>query len=113
MHELPVTEGILKIVVEEANKHNAQRVTRIRVKMGVLSDLLPDCINSYFEILSKGSIAEGAVIEVDKLPLKVKCKSCQNVSEIEIKSFRCPVCESQDLTIIHGNEFYIDSLEVE
>lgn len=113
MHELPVTEGILKIALEEANKHNAKKVTAIKIKMGVLSDLLPDCINSYFEILSKGSIAEDAVINVEKLPLMAKCNKCGATSEIEIRSFRCPKCSSQDMSIIQGNEFYIDSLEVE
>lgn len=113
MHELPITEGILKIALEEANRHKAQKVTAIRIKMGALSDLLPDCINSYFEILSKGTIAEDAVIMVEKLPLKARCNDCNTISEIEIRSFRCPNCSSQNMTIIQGNEFYIDSLEVE
>lgn len=113
MHELPVTQGILRIAAEEAAKHNAKRVSLIKVKVGLLTSILPECINYYFEILSKGTVAEGAVIEVEKLPLKVKCNNCGVLSEIEPKSFRCPECSSQDLTIVQGNEFYVDSLEVE
>lgn len=110
---MPVAQGILKIAVEEGEKHKVNKISLIRIKVGMLSDLIPECINNYFEILSRGTIAEGAVIEVDKLPLKARCHSCGEVSEIEVKSFRCPLCGSQDLSIIQGNEFYIDSLEAE
>lgn len=113
MHELPVAQGILKIAVEEGEKHKVNKISLIRIKVGMLSDLFPECINNYFELLSKGTIAEGAVIEVDKLPLKAKCNDCSEISEIEIKSFRCLKCSSQNLSIIQGNEFYIDSLEAE
>lgn len=113
MHELSVTEGILKIVEDEAVKHNVERISKIKIKMGVLSDLLPDCINYYFKIVSKNTVAEGAVIEIEKLPLKVRCNGCDSISNIEIRHFRCPACGSQDLKIIGGNEFYIDSMEAE
>jgi hydrogenase nickel incorporation protein HypA/HybF len=113
MHELSATESILKIVNEEAARHNVFKVTKIKIKMGVLSDLLPECINYYFEIISKNTVSEDAVIEIEKLPLKIRCNSCNAVSNIGIKHFRCPVCNSQDLKIIGGNEFYIDSMEVE
>lgn len=113
MHELSVTQGILNIVIDQAKKHEVKKISKIRIKMGVLSDLLPESINYYFSIISKDSIAEGSVIEVEKLPLKVCCKDCGHVSEIDIKKFRCLSCSGQNLKIIQGNEFYIDSLEVE
>lgn len=113
MHELPVTENILKIVLEEGKKHNVQKISKIKIKIGELSDLVPDCINYYFALFSKGSIAQEAIIEIEKLPLKVNCNSCGILSEIDIKSFRCPKCSSQDLKIISGREFYIDSMEVD
>jgi hydrogenase nickel insertion protein HypA len=113
MHELPITENILKISLEEAKKYDAKKISRINIKMGALSELLPECINYYFEIISKNTIAEGAVLNIEKIPLKIECTDCSNISEISIRSFRCPVCGSQKLKIIKGNEFYINSLEVD
>lgn len=113
MHELAATEGIIRIVNEEAEKRNIKNITKINIKMGVLSDLLPECINYYFEIASKDTAAEGAVLNIEKLPLKVNCKECGKTSEIDIRHFRCPECGSQSLKITGGNEFYIDSMEVE
>jgi len=103
MHELSVTEGILKIALEEAEKHNAKKINNIRVKMWEMSGLLPDCINYYFAIVSKDSIAADAVLEVEKLPVKIHCNNCNNCSRIAVRSFRCPVCGSQDLKVVQGN----------
>lgn len=113
MHELSVTESILRIAVDEAKKYNALKVLRINIKMGELSELLPECIDYYFKIVSKNTAAEHAVLNVEKIPFKINCRNCGTVSEINIRKFRCPICSSQDLKIIGGNEFYIDSLEVE
>ncbi len=113
LHELSVTENILKIAVDEAKKRKLKNILKINIRMGVLSDLLPECINYYFKIISKGTEAENACIVIEKLPLKVKCIDCGGESEIAVNNFRCPICSSQNLKIIQGNEFYIDSMEVE
>lgn len=113
MHELSITEGILKIAVEEGKAHDARKITGINIKMGVMSDLLPECINYYFDIISKGTIAEGAVLNIEKIPLKISCSDCNAVSCIDMRNFRCPGCGSQNIKILHGNEFYIDSLEAD
>lgn len=113
MHELSITEGILKIAVEEGKAHDAKKITGINIKMGVMSDLLPECINYYFDIISRDTIAEGAVLNIEKIPLKISCCECKNVSQIDMRNYKCPVCGSQNVKILHGNEFYIDSLEAD
>jgi hydrogenase nickel incorporation protein HypA/HybF len=113
MHELSITEGILKVVVNEAEKHKVKKVSVIKVKIGRLSDLMPDCINYYFDVISKGTIAEGAVIDIEKIPAKAECSDCGFLSNVDIRNFRCEKCGSQKLKIVQGNEFYIDSMEVD
>lgn len=113
MHELSITENILKIVIDEGKKNNVNKINTINIKMGALSELLPECINYYFDIISKGTIAEGALLKVNKLPLKVYCNHCKNISETDIRNFRCTLCKSQNVTIKQGNEFYVDSIDVE
>ena len=60
MHELAITEGIIQAAVPEALKHGAKRVLEIRLKIGELSGVIPECIQYYFDIASKGTIAENA-----------------------------------------------------
>lgn len=114
MHELPITESIIRIAVEEAERHNVTRINEIRLKIGELSGLVPECIQYYFDIASKGTKAEGALIKIDKMSIKMKCSSCgfSGAAEEFIDS-RCPECRSDNMKMIGGNEFYIDSMEVE
>lgn len=113
MHELSVTEGILRIAVDEGTKHNAKKVNRIKIKVGELTGLLPECISYYFDIISKNTIAEGAVLDIEKIPVKLKCSDCGSFTITDVRSFRCGSCGGQNLKIVEGNEFYVDSLEVD
>lgn len=114
MHELPVTESIVRIVDEEAKKHNSKKVNKILLKVGELSGLVPDCLQSYFDIASKGTLAEGAELKILKIPVTMGCLECG--FEVELKDLEdniCPNCSKSNLKIIHGNEFYIESMEVD
>ncbi len=113
MHELSVTEGILNFAVSEAKRLRVSRVTAIRLKLGALSGLVPDCIGLYFNMVSKGTPCEGAKLEFDRIPARIRCRDCEY--ETEITGFRliCPACASRRVDLIAGREAYIDSMEVE
>lgn len=113
MHELAVTEGILKICKEEQDKNNFKSIKEIRIRVGELTGLVPSCIDYYFQVISKGTIGEGARLIVEKLPIVIECKECQYTGEIGRGEYTCPRCNSYKITIKNGKEFYIDSLEVE
>jgi hydrogenase nickel incorporation protein HypA/HybF len=113
MHELSVTENIIRIAKEEAEKHNAVKVKEIRIKVGELSGLIPECIQFYFDIASEGTIAEGAVIKIEKIRISTRCNDCGFEEVLPSRRFNCSKCESFNIKIIGGNEFLIDSLEVE
>lgn len=113
MHELAVTEGILKICEEEYKKNNFKKINEIRIKVGELTGLVPNCIDYYFEIISSNTIAEGAKLIINKLPIKIHCKECSYEGEIGKGEYACPKCKSYSINIINGREFYVDSLEVD
>ena len=113
MHEFPITQSIVKISSEEAEKHGAARVLEVRIKVGEFSGLVPDCIQSYFDIVSKGTVAEGAVLKIEKIPISIKCEDCGFESGMNLKTFNCSKCGSFKVKITGGREFYIDSMEVE
>lgn len=114
MHELGITENIVRISVEEAEKNNALKITEIRIKVGRFSDLVPECIQQYFDVISEGTKAQGAILKIERLPLLIKCRNCNEQSEnFSNNNSICPLCGSDNIKIIGGREFYIDSLEVE
>lgn len=113
MHELSITESILKIAVSEAEKHNAQRVLRIKIKVGELSGVVPNLIQEYFNIVSRETIASSAELVIEKVPISIKCLDCNEEFRLDKFRLRCPKCSGINIKILSGREFYVDSLEVE
>lgn len=113
MHELSITEHLLRTCLQEAKKQGAVRIRTIRLTLGPFSGMEPECIQMYLDLLSEGTIAEGARVEASVLPLKVRCRDCSQESEITRSHIACPLCGSLKLQILSGKEFLIDSLEVD
>ncbi|MBR5543317.1 MAG: hydrogenase maturation nickel metallochaperone HypA [Oscillospiraceae bacterium] len=113
MHELAITEGIMEAAVPEAKRHGAKKILEIRLKIGELSGVLPECIQEYFNIVSRGTIAEGARLAVEKIPVTIECRDCGYDGEIPKRKIHCPSCGSSEIKIKSGREYFVDSLEVE
>ena len=113
MHELAITEGIIDAAVPEAIRHGATRILEIRLKIGELSGVFPQYIQECFDIASAGTIAEGAKLVVERIPVSIRCEDCGFEGVIDRKKIRCPQCGGSALKIIGGREYYVDSLEVE
>ena len=113
MHELSITEHLLDHCIREAEAQNASRIRTIRLCIGQLRGIVPDCIQLYLDMLSEGTIAEGAQIEAEFLPVKVLCRDCGMEGEITPHHLSCPHCGGLSLKILSGKEFYIKSMEVD
>jgi hydrogenase nickel incorporation protein HypA/HybF len=113
MHEYPVAKQILKIALNTAQENKASKITKISLVVGELSGFIGESIQMYFNIISKGTIAENAEITVKPVKLKLKCSSCGKYFERKEYSFECPDCGGKgDLSDI-GKEFYIENIEIE
>ncbi len=116
MHELPVTESILKIVLKHAEMNNVQKVMTIRLQVGKLSDLEDDWIQRYFDYLSKGTVAEGAKLRIERTPIMIRCNACSASYEAEtgkIGDLACPACGEKDGTLLSGREYTVKEMEVQ
>ena len=113
MHELAITEGIIEAAVPEAVKAGAKRILEIRLRIGELSGVLPECLQAYFEIAAQGTSAEGARITWQRIPVAISCPDCGFEGDIYRRKIRCPQCGGTDFRIIRGREYYVDSLEAE
>ena len=113
MHELAITQSILDISKKAADEHGAKRVKSVRIMLGEYSGVVPQCIQDYFDVVSKDTVVEGAFLDIRRLPVVIRCHSCQKESRIDRLHVACPACGSTDLKLIQGREFYIESLEVE
>jgi len=113
MHELSITQNLLDIALEQARQHGATRVSRIRVVAGAMHNLVEDSMCFCFEILSKGTMAEGAALAVDIVPATASCRACGRRFELQLFDWRCPGCESREFDLVAGNELLVSEIEME
>jgi hydrogenase nickel incorporation protein HypA/HybF len=115
MHELSVTESILNIVVKHATANQAEKVLSISLKIGELTDLAGECIQHYFDYLSKNTIAEGAMLNIARSPVVFQCNDCQTTFQVSLKDsgkLVCSQCGGAKVVLVSGREFYIQHIEV-
>jgi hydrogenase nickel incorporation protein HypA/HybF len=113
MHELALTQSILRIVEEAAQGHEVKRVKEVRLKIGDYSGVVPQSLAYYFDLLSRDTVAAGAQLRLERLPLLMTCRSCRWQGEIDKHHIQCPQCGCIDLHLDQGREFYVESIEVE
>lgn len=115
MHELAITESILKIALKHAEADGAQRIVRINLRISELSDIVDEWVQRYFDYLSKDTVAEGATITIERLPVIFRCNACENNFQVDIRKIKdviCPACGGNGVEFVSGREFYIKDIEV-
>jgi hydrogenase nickel incorporation protein HypA/HybF len=113
MHELSVTESILEISLRHANNANAKRVTNLYLVIGQLASIVDDSVQFYWDIVSKGTIADGAILHFRRLPAKLACLDCNHQYNPDGNGFSCPNCNSDHVKVISGEEFFMEAIDVE
>jgi len=113
MHELSITQNILTIALEHADKHQAQRITAIRLVIGQLSSLVDDAIQFYWDIISDGTQAKGAQLVFQRLPARLQCQACGHSYPLNAQAYTCPHCGQDAAQVVGGQEFYIESIDIQ
>lgn len=113
MHELGVTENIVNIALAKAGEAQAGKVIKINLVVGELAGFVPDCIQFYFDSLSKDTIAQGATLRFESVPAELRCRDCSTIFRPQDTLWSCPKCGGRSVEIFKGRELYIESLEVE
>lgn len=113
MHELSVTESLLNLTLRHAQQANAKHVTDLNIVVGRLSSIVDDSVQFYWDIISKDTPAEGARLHFRRIPIELECLKCGHRYTPGEEDFACPQCKSEQIKILAGEEFYLDSIEVE
>jgi hydrogenase nickel incorporation protein HypA/HybF len=113
MHELSVTEGLIQVVSDEVKKKNLSKVTGITLVIGDLTSIIDDSVQFYFDILSKGTALQGAVLFFKRIMPEYECRECKHVFAGRYVGSMCPKCGGKTVIASKGQEFFIESIEVE
>jgi hydrogenase nickel incorporation protein HypA/HybF len=113
MHELTLAKCLIDLVSEEAADKGASRVTRIHVRLGVLAGIMRSLYTCYTTAI-RGTICEGAILELEEVPLTVHCPACDEVKAPRgLYSFRCPDCGTATHEVVTGREMQLVSIELD
>lgn len=113
MHEMSLMQGIFNIIEQTLAGHQVNKVTKVRLQIGVLTNAVPDSLRMCFDAFARGTKVEGAQLEIDLVPLLIECTACGQIRELAEPVFLCPNCAGPGVKILSGRELKIESLEVE
>ncbi len=111
MHELTATQRILDAALAEGRARGGQPLRVVRLQLGVLSGVTEDSIRFYWDLLTPGTAAAGARLEVERMPGRVECRGCGRVSDVDDDFPTCPACAGVDLVVLAGDGCAIEAVE--
>jgi hydrogenase nickel incorporation protein HypA/HybF len=111
MHEVSIVEGLIDIIRATAEQHGLTRIDKISLRIGTMRQIVPDALQFAFEIVGKGTVAEGAAIVITEISTRARCRKCGSEFTVEDYCFFCNLCGSGDVEVTEGKELYIDTLE--
>jgi len=122
MHEMPITQALLNMVLENAR---GRRVTDVYLQVGQMSPVVSDSVEVFFAYLSKDTLAEGARLHFKRVPLGMTCQDCRRTLDLSQwaaesahvimqRAFaRGCDCGSKNLRVTEGVRFGLVSVDVE
>lgn len=113
MHEYSIVQSLLNSCEEHAKKNSATKVTKVVVKIGVLSGVEPHLLQSAFDTFKQETMCDGAEFVINSQPLVLQCNDCKKEFESKKYEFKCKECESLNVRAIDGEEMYLMSLELD
>ena len=122
MHEFSFAYDIFKVAEATALKYNAKKISEVFLEIGELTLIVPELLRRSFEMATKGSIAEGANLNIKIVPGKVKCRECNEISEVSLSNeaqltglqlFKCSHCGSNNTEIVEGKKANVRNIKIQ
>lgn len=113
MHELGVTDQVLKHALRHAEDAGAPRISDVYLVLGQSSTITNESVQFYWDMLSKGTPAEGARLHFREVVLEMTCTDCGGRFSPGEQVANCPQCGGPRVNVVAGHEFYLEAIDVE
>lgn len=105
--------SVVRQVLEQSEKERATRVHRIKMRIGTFSGVVPEALRFAFEVLTQGTPAAGAVLEVEMVAARSTCARCGAEYEVrDLASLACPDCHGDSDGFRGGRQIELSEIEV-
>ena len=113
MHEVSIASELLTTIERVARESGGRRVRAVDLVVGELAGVDADALSFAFEIVSRGTIAEGAVVTVDRAPLLGACGACGLEGPGDLEALACAGCGGSPVRVTGGRELRLTSIDIE
>ncbi|MHC1727348.1 MAG: hydrogenase maturation nickel metallochaperone HypA [Syntrophobacteraceae bacterium] len=113
MHELSIAQSLLEIIADESQKHGLQRVNKVKLQIGAFASVVPESLTFCFELVSRDTVAAGAVVEIETVGIVARCDKCDSTFDVRDQVFVCPRCGDPAFELVSGRELSVMSIEGE
>jgi hydrogenase nickel incorporation protein HypA/HybF len=111
MHEASLMAEALRVAEASARQAGASRIHRLHLRVGRLSGVEPQALQLAFEALRPGTLAEGASLRIETVPVVCECTNCGRRFSPADYVFLCPLCGQLACRTLQGQELELVSLE--
>jgi hydrogenase nickel incorporation protein HypA/HybF len=113
VHELSIAQSMIDVACETATREGANHVIKLRARIGLLSGVAKTALQFSFELVAEGTACEGALLEIEDVPVTVMCPRCKAAQELQsLYSFCCPKCGTPTPEILTGRELEVTCVEL-
>lgn len=112
MHEVGIMDSTLQMAVDAAGKQGAKQIHELRMRIGEMSGVVPDALEFAFTVLTEGTIAEGAKLEIETVSPAARCAQCDVEYPVGPADYACPRCGLRSARLVRGKEIELVSMEV-
>jgi hydrogenase nickel incorporation protein HypA/HybF len=113
MHETSIVQNLLELIHEHLAAQGPVRVRTVRVRVGALAGVAAEAFRSAFASGVRGTIADGARLDLRATPVTAWCRACIADRQIATpQRLVCPVCGRPTPDLTGGHELELDWLEV-
>jgi hydrogenase nickel incorporation protein HypA/HybF len=109
VHELGLCEALLETVERHAA---GRRVTGVRLRVGVLHRVVGPAMDQAFSLVSAGTVADGARVDLVVVPVRVACLGCGHQASSSDPLAVCSACGGTELELDGGDELILESIQL-
>jgi len=108
MLDLIKQEQIINEILTQVSPHKIQNASKIKFKIGRLTNITEKVLLDLFiKAVGHNNLQPEMAIEIEWIPARLKCNQCQRSVE---SKYVCPSCNSEDLKIMSGEEFFVEKI---
>jgi hydrogenase nickel incorporation protein HypA/HybF len=112
MHEISIMEQTLEMALELAIQQGASSIHSLKMRVGSMSGVVPEALEFAFDIVIQGTIADGATLEIETVPVICYCSKCKLEFQALDLFYECPLCGQISSQVLSGREIELTSMEV-